>query len=121
MSESDIAEFPLPADATAEERAQAKREIARYTEIVGEEPRSIKLRGKLLGKTGPNWHFQYTRIYQVPKGYPAAAHATRPGIAVSFPAEPAHVAHGFANEGRRHFIVDAPRSRKGLDPRHAPP
>ncbi|HEX9496629.1 MAG TPA: hypothetical protein VGA38_12795 [Candidatus Limnocylindria bacterium] len=115
MSESDIAEFPLPADATAEERAQAKREIARYTEIVGEEPRSIKLRGKLLGKTGPNWHFQYTRIYQVPKGYLAAAHDIRAGIAVSFADELAHVADGFENEGVREFIVDELRFRKVLD------
>src|SRR5258708_40281896 len=101
MSESDIAEFPLPADATAEERAPAKREIARYTEIVGEEPRPIKLRGKLLGKTGPNWHFQYTRIYPDPKGYLAAAHDTRAGIAARSARSLAPVAPGVQYEGAR--------------------
>ena len=33
---SEIAEFPLPADATDEERATAKREIGKYTKIVGD-------------------------------------------------------------------------------------
>jgi hypothetical protein len=115
MSESDIAEFPLPADAADEERAQAKREIGKYTEIVGEEPRAIKLRGKLLGRTGPNWHFQYTRIYALPKGFLAAAHDIREGIKVSYADELAHVADGFKNEGVREFIDDELRFRKLLD------
>ena len=35
---SEIAEFPLPADVTDEERATAKREIGKYTKIVSETP-----------------------------------------------------------------------------------
>lgn len=115
MSESDVAEFPLPADATAEERAQAKREIGRYTEIVGEEPRAIALRGMRLGQTGPNWHFQYTRIYRVPNGFLAVGHDIRDGITASFSEELAHVADGFENEGVREFILDELRFRKLLD------
>ena len=115
MSEPNVAEFPLPADTTDEERAQAKREIGRYTGIVGEEPRLIRFNGKLLGKTGPNWHFQYTRIYALPKGYLAAAHDIREGIKVSYSDDLAHVADGFENEGVREFIIDELRFRKLLD------
>ena len=84
MSEQDTAEFPLPADTTDTERAQAKREIGKHAEIVAEEPRLIKLKGRLLGQTGPNWHFQYTRIYALPKGFLAAGHDIREGIKVSY-------------------------------------
>jgi hypothetical protein len=115
VSEPNVAEFPLPADTTDEERAQAKREIGKYAEIVGEEPRAIRLRGALLGKTGPNWHFQYTRIYQLPKGYLAAAHDIREGIKVSYSEDLAHVADAFENEGVREFIIDELRFRKLLD------
>lgn len=115
MSQSDIAEFPLPADATDEERAQAKREIAKYTDIIGQEPRAITLRGTLLGQTGPNWHFQYTRIYKVPTGFLAAGHDIRDGITASFAEDLAHVADRFENEGVREFILDELRFRKLLD------
>ena len=115
MSEQDTAEFPLPADASEEERAQAKREIAKHAEIVGEEPRVIRIKGKLLGKTGPNWHFQYTRIYALPKGFLAAGHDIREGIKVSYADDLAHVADGFENEGVREFVIDELRFRKLLD------
>jgi hypothetical protein len=115
MSEQDIAEFPLPADATDEERAQARREIGRYAQIVGEEPRLIRFNGRLLGKTGPNWHFQYTRIYALPKGFLAAGHDIREGIKVSYAEQLEHVADGFENEGVREFIIDELRFRKLLD------
>ena len=115
MSEQDIAEFPLPADTTDAERAQAKREIGKHAEIVAEEPRLIKLKGRLLGKTGPNWHFQYTRIYALPKGFLAAGHDIREGIKVSYADDLAHVADGFENEGVREFIEDELRFRKLLD------
>jgi len=115
MSEQDTAEFPLPADTTDTERAQAKREIGKHAEIVAEEPRLIKLKGRLLGKTGPNWHFQYTRIYALPKGFLAAGHDIREGIKVSYADDLAHVADGFENEGVREFIEDELRFRKLLD------
>jgi len=115
MSEQDIADFPLPADTTDAERAQAKREIGKHAQIVGEEPRVLKLKAKLLGQTGPNWHFQYTRIYALPKGFLAAGHDIREGIKVSYADDLAHVADGFENEGVREFIADELRFRKLLD------
>jgi hypothetical protein len=115
MSEQDTAEFPLPADTTDAERAQAKREIGKHAQIVAEEPRLIKLKGRLLGKTGPNWHFQYSRIYALPKGFLAAGHDIREGIKVSYADDLAHVADGFENEGVREFIEDELRFRKLLD------
>ena len=115
MSEQDTAEFPLPADTTDTERAQAKREIGKHAQIVAEEPRLIKLEGRLLGKTGPNWHFQYTRIYALPKGFLAVGHDIREGIKVSYADDLAHVADGFENEGVREFIADELRFRKLLD------
>ena len=115
MSEQDTAEFPMPADTTDAERAQAKREIGKHAQIVGEEPRVLKLKAKLLGQTGPNWHFQYTRIYALPKGFLAAGHDIREGIKVSYADDLAHVADGFENEGVREFIADELRFRKLLD------
>ena len=115
MSEQDTAEFPLPADTNDTERAQAKREIGKHAQILSEEPRLIKLKGRLLGKTGPNWHFQYTRIYALPKGFLAAGHDIREGIKVSYADDLAHVADGFENEGVREFIADELRFRKLLD------
>jgi hypothetical protein len=115
MSEQDTAEFPLPADVSDEERAQAKREIGTHAQIVGEEPRAITIKGKLLGKTGPNWHFQYTRIFALPKGFLAAAHDIREGIKVSYADELEHVADAFENDGVREFIIDELRFRKVLD------
>jgi len=47
---SEIAEFPLPADVTDEERATAKREISKYTKIVSETPRIISFEGELIGR-----------------------------------------------------------------------
>jgi hypothetical protein len=121
MSEQDTAEFPLPADTTDAERAQAKREIGKHAQIVAEEPNLIRLKGRLLGKTGPNWHFQYTRIYALPKGFLAVGHDIRDGIKVSYADELAHVADGFENEGVREFIEDELRFRKLLDAEPARP
>ena len=115
MSEQDTADFPMPADTNDAERAQAKREIGKHAQIVGEEPRVLKLKAKLLGQTGPNWHFQYTRIYALPKGFLAAGHDIREGIKVSYADDLAHVADGFENEGVREFIADELRFRKLLD------
>jgi len=115
MSEQDTAEFPLPADTNDAERAQAKQQIGKHAQIAGEEPQLIRLNGRLLGKTGPNWHFQYTRIYALPKGFLAVAHDIREGVKVSYADDLAHVADEFENEGVREFIEDELRFRKLLD------
>ena len=115
MSEQDTAEFPLPADANDVERAQARSEIGKHAEIIRAEADRIVLKGKLLGKTGPNWHFQYTRIYALPKGFLAAGHDIRDGIKVSHADDLARVADEFENEGVREFIIDELRFRKVLD------
>ena len=119
MSEQDTAEFPLPADATDEERAQAKREIGAHAKIVEEAPRGLRIAATLLGQTGPIWHFQYTRIYALPKGFLAAGHDIRDGIKVSYADDLAHVADAFANEGVHEFILDELRFRGLLDAEHA--
>lgn len=115
MSEQDTAEFPLPADVSDEERAEARREIGAHAEILDERPRAIRIKGRLLGQTGPNWHFQYTRIYALPKGFLAAGHDIREGIRVSYADELEHVADAFENEGVREFVIDELRFRKLID------
>jgi len=119
MSEPDIAEFPLPADASDEERAQATREIGAHAKIVDQAPGLLRITAKLLGQTGPIWHFQYTRIYALPKGFLAAGHDIRDGIKVSYADELANVADGFENEGVHEFILDELRFRGLLDADHA--
>lgn len=111
MSEQDTAEFPLPADVSDEERATAVREIGRHTRILGEAPHAIRLAGRLLGQTGPIWHFQYTRIYALPTGFLAAGHDIRTGIVTSYADDLAHVADGFGHEGVHEFIADELRFR----------
>src|SRR5687768_9760402 len=49
---SEIAEFPLPADATEEERTTAKREIAKYTKIVSATDDAIRSEERRVGKEG---------------------------------------------------------------------
>ena len=119
MSEQDTAEFPLPADASDEERAQAKREIGAHAKILEETPHGLRIAAKLLGQTGPIWHFHYTRIFALPTGYLAAGHDIREGIKVSYAADLAHVADGFENEGVHEFILDELRFRGLLDAEHA--
>jgi hypothetical protein len=116
---SEIAEFPLPADATDEERATAKREIGKYTKIVGEEPRVIRFDGKLIGQTGPVWHFQYTRLYQLPKGYLAAGHDLHEGIKVAFAETPEELPKAFDNDLVQEFVEDELRYRKVIGSEHA--
>ena len=118
MSEQDAAEFPLPADASDEERAQAKREIGAHVKILEETPHGLRIAAKLLGQTGPIWHFQYTRIYALPKGFLAAGHDIRDGIKVSYADDLAHVTDGFENEGVHEFILDELRFRGLLDAEH---
>ena len=109
---SEIAEFPLPADVTAEERATALREIGRYAEILSEEPRLIRFRGRTLGQTGPIWHFQFTRVYAVAPGFLVAGHDLRDGIIVRHADDLARVTEGFGNESVREAIEDELRFRQ---------
>ena len=119
MSEIDptareTAEFPLPADVTAEERATALREIGAHAEILGDEPRRIRFRGRTLGQTGPIWHFQYTRVYAVAAGFLVAGHDLRDGIVVRHADDLETVTAGFGTAGVREFIEDELRFRKVL-------
>ena len=113
---SEIAEFPLPADATDEERATAKREIGKHARIVGEEPRVIRFEGTKIGQTGPVWHLQYTRLYKIAKGYLVAAHDLHEGIKVFHSERPEALPRAFDNEMVREFIEDELRYRKILSP-----
>jgi hypothetical protein len=119
MSEQDISEFPFPADATDEERAQAKQEIGAHARIVEATPRALRIAAKLLGQTGPIWHYQYTRIYALPKGYLAAGHDIREGIKVSYSDELEDVAADLGHDGVREFILDELRFRGLLKAEHA--
>jgi hypothetical protein len=116
---SEIAEFPLPADVTEEERATAKREIGKYTKILGEEPRIIRFAGRLMGQTGPVWHFQYTRLYALPKGYLVADHDLHEGIKVAFAETPEELPKAFENDLVREFVEDELRYRKIIGSEHA--
>ena len=116
---SEIAEFPLPADATDEERATAKREIGKYTKIVGDTGDVIRFEGELIGQTGPVWHFQYTRMYKLPKGYLAAGHDLHEGIKVAYADSPEGLPKAFENPLVREFIEDELRFRKIVGAEHA--
>jgi hypothetical protein len=116
---SEIAEFPLPADVTPDERATAKREIGKYSKIVGEEPRVIRFEGKLIGQTGPVWHFQYTRLYQLPKGYLAAGHDLHEGMKVTYAEKPEDLSKAFDNDLVQEFVEDELRYRKVIGSEHA--
>ena len=109
---SDTAEFPLAYDATKEERETARREIGRYTEIVGDTEHAVRFVGQSLGQTGPVWHLQYTRIYRVPQGYLAAARDLHEGIKVVFAATPEELPGKFDNALVREFLEDELRYRK---------
>jgi hypothetical protein len=116
---SEIAEFPLPADATDEERAAAKREIAKFTKIVSVTDDVVSFEGELIGQTGPVWHFQYTRMYKLPKGYLAAAHDLHEGIKVAHADRPEGLPQAFENPLVREFLEDELRFRKIVGPEHA--
>jgi hypothetical protein len=116
---SEIAEFPLPADATDDERATAKREIGKHTKIVETTDDAIRFEGEVIGQTGPVWHFQYTRMYKLPKGYLAAAHDLHEGIKVAYADDAAALPRAFENPLVREFLEDELRFRKIVGPEHA--
>ena len=115
---SETAEFPLPYDASTEERETAKREIAKHTQVLGDAERAIRFVGELIGQTGPVWHLQYTRLYRLANGYLVAARDLHEGVKVAFAKDPAALADGFANPVVREFIEDELRYRKILGSAH---
>lgn len=109
---SETAEFPLPADVTPEERAAAKSGIAKHTTIREETPGAIRFDGRVIGQTGPIWHFQYTRMYQLEKGYLAAGHDLREGIMVKYADSAEKLPECFPDARVREFVEDELRFRR---------
>ena len=116
---SETAEFPLAFDAANEERDAAKREIGKYTELRADADKAIRFTGESVGQTGPVWHYQYTRIYKIPKGYLVAARDLHEGIKVAFAETPEKLAEQFDNPVVREFIEDELRNRKLIGSAHA--
>lgn len=116
---SATAEFPLPYDAGPDERDAAKRELAKHTEVVGDDAHAIRFVGESIGQTGPVWHFQYTRLYRLPNGYLVAARDLHEGVKVAFATDPEGLAAAFANPVVREFIEDELRFRKIIGAAHA--
>lgn len=115
-----ITEFPLPHDATDEERTTARTEIGRHTRVVGDDRDRVRLTGRTIGQTGPIWHFQYLRMYELPKGYLVAGHDLREGIKVGYADSADGLPRCFENEGVREFIEDELRFRGVIRSEHAP-
>lgn len=115
---SETAEFPLPFDASKEERDTAKREIGKHTEIVSEDDDAITFVGEKVGQTGPVWHLQYTRIYRIAKGYLVAARDLHEGVRVAFAKTPEEIAEAFDNPVVREFIEDELRYRNVVGTKH---
>lgn len=109
---TELAEFPLPADVTDEERATLRREIGRHTKIVAEEPTAFRFEGRWLGQTGPIWHIQYSRVYALAKGYLLAAHDLREGMIVAQADAPERLLDAVDHPAVREYIEDELRFRK---------
>jgi hypothetical protein len=116
----EIADFPLPHDATDEERATARREIAKHTRVIGEDPDRVRLAGRVIGQTGPIWRFQYLRMYELPKGYMVAGHDLRDGIKVGYADTADGLPKCFDREAVQEFIEDELRFRGVIGSAHAP-
>ena len=114
-----VTEFPLPNDVTDEERASARTEIGKHTQIVGAEPRTIRFAGRWIGQTGPIWHFQYLRMYQLPKGFLVAGHDLREGMKVGFAETAEQLPRCFDHEGVQELIEDELRFRGVIGSEHA--
>jgi hypothetical protein len=115
---SETAEFPLPFDASKEDRETAKREIGKYCDIVKEDDGAITFVGQKIGQTGPVWHLQYTRIYRIAKGYLVAARDLHEGVRVAFAKTPEEIAEAFDNPVVREFIEDELRYRNVVGTKH---
>ena len=116
---SETAEFPLPYDATKEERDTAKREIGKHAKVVSETDSAITFEGEKIGQTGPVWHIQYTRLYRIAKGYLVAARDMHEGIKVAFADTPDGLAEAFENPVVKEFIEDELRYRNVVGAKHA--
>ncbi|CAN5152602.1 hypothetical protein BH18CHL2_BH18CHL2_02700 [soil metagenome] len=108
---SETAVFPLPVDASEEEREAARSQIAKHTAVHEVGPSSIAFEGRAIGQTGPVWHLQYTRLYALPTGYLVAAHDLREGIVVRYAGTPEKLAESFEQPAVREFIDDELRFR----------
>ena len=117
MSETTV--FPLPIDATDEERRTAREQIGGHATIRSEDARGITFDGRTIGQTGPIWHFQYTRMYALPKGYLVAAHDLREGIKVGYAETAEKLPEVFEDERVREFLEDELRFRKVIGAEHA--
>jgi hypothetical protein len=115
----EVAEFPLPNDVTAAERGQAKTGIAKHTRVVGDDERAVQFIGRWIGQTGPIWHFQYLRMYQLPKGFLIAGHDLREGIKVAYAASAEELPRAFDHAGVQEFIEDELRFRGIIEKEHA--
>ena len=116
---SETAEFPIAFDAPASERETAKRELAKYTKVIGDGERGIEIEGTTIGQTGPVWHIQYTRLYRIPNGYLAASRDLHEGVKVAFAKTPEGLSETFDNPIVREFIEDELRYRKIIGTPHA--
>jgi hypothetical protein len=116
---SETAEFPLPYDASKDERETAKREIGKHTKVISDSDHAIILEGEKIGQTGPVWHIQYTRLYRIPNGYLVAARDLHEGIKVAFAKTPEGLAEAFENPVVREFIEDELRYRNIVGSEHA--
>ncbi len=115
----EVTDFPLPHDATDDERATARRDIGEHTRVIGDDRDRVRLAGRAIGQTGPIWHFQYLRMYQLPRGYLVAGHDLREGIKVGFAEAAEDLPRCFEHEGVREFIEDELRFRGIIGSEHA--
>jgi hypothetical protein len=114
-----LTEFPLPHDATDDERTTARTEIAKHARVVGDDRDKVRFEGTTIGQTGPIWHFQYLRMYKVPSGYLVAGHDLREGIEVHHVDSAEALPGCFDHEGVREFIEDELRFRGVIGSEHA--
>ena len=115
MSET---EFPLPFDASADEREAAKREIGKHTQVLGDAPNGIRFVGESIGQTGPVWHLQYTRLYRLANGFLVAARDLHEGVKVAFAKDAESLPQAFQNPVVSEFIEDELRFRKVIGKKH---
>jgi hypothetical protein len=113
--------FPLPADVDDTERRTVREGIARHTKILGEKGREITLEGEQIGQTGPVHHYQYLRLYRVPKGYLAIGHDLRQGMIVVFAERAEDLPARFEPDTVREFVEDELRFRKVIATEGATP
>ena len=115
----DTAPFPLPYDVTDEERAQARALLGTHAKIVSEEPRALRIAARAIGQTGPIWHFQYLRMYQLPTGFLIAGRDLREGVKVGYAKTAEELPRCFEHEAVQEFVADELRFRGVIGTEHA--